>query len=343
MWRLFISITSRIAANDGQNLLHACLSLGFDLPYFCWHPAMGSVGACRQCAVKQFKDEKDTHGKLVMACMTPAADGTRISSMTRRRGEFRASVAEWMMVHHPHDCPVCDEGGECHLQDMTVMNGHAYRRYRGREADFPQPGSGSVRESRDEPLYPVLPLRPILSGLRGRPRPRCAGSARPRLLRPARGRHPRERVQRQSGRGLSDWRLHRQDFQAPLHSQMGPTDGAVRLRALRIGLQHHSRRALRDLRRIHTRFNGEVNGYFLCDRGRYGYEFVNSGRRMRHPAIRRVKNEPLQPVARQEALRHLDGILSKADGVVGIGSPVLRSRPILHFARWLGRPDSTQA
>ena len=45
-----------------QNLLHACLSLGFDLPYFCWHPALGSVGACRQCAVKQFKDEHDTAG-----------------------------------------------------------------------------------------------------------------------------------------------------------------------------------------------------------------------------------------------------------------------------------------
>ena len=62
-----------------QNLLHACLSLGFDLPYFCWHPALGSVGACRQCAVKQFQDEQDTHGKIVMACMTPAAEGTRIS------------------------------------------------------------------------------------------------------------------------------------------------------------------------------------------------------------------------------------------------------------------------
>ena len=54
-----------------QNLLHGCLSLGFNLPYFCWHPALGSVGACRQCAVKQFKDEHDTHGKIVMACMTP--------------------------------------------------------------------------------------------------------------------------------------------------------------------------------------------------------------------------------------------------------------------------------
>ena len=62
-----------------KNLLEACLSLGIELPYFCWHPEMGSVGACRQCAVKQYKDESDPKGKVVMACMTPAQDETRIS------------------------------------------------------------------------------------------------------------------------------------------------------------------------------------------------------------------------------------------------------------------------
>ena len=64
---------------EGQNLLQACLSLGFDLPYFCWHPAMHSVGACRQCAVKQFKDDKDTRGRIVMSCMTPVSEGLRVS------------------------------------------------------------------------------------------------------------------------------------------------------------------------------------------------------------------------------------------------------------------------
>ncbi|MGB7874936.1 MAG: 2Fe-2S iron-sulfur cluster-binding protein, partial [Anaerolineales bacterium] len=53
-----------------QNLLHVALSLGLDLPYFCWHPAMGSVGSCRQCAVVQFKSEDDKTGKIIMACMT---------------------------------------------------------------------------------------------------------------------------------------------------------------------------------------------------------------------------------------------------------------------------------
>src|SRR5690625_4107522 len=113
-----------------DNLLHACLSLGFNLPYFCWHPALGSVGACRQCAIKHFKDEKDNQGRLVMSCMTAVTEGMRISIDHPEAKAFRASIIEWLMTNHPHDCPVCEEGGECHLQDMTVMTGHTYRRYR---------------------------------------------------------------------------------------------------------------------------------------------------------------------------------------------------------------------
>ncbi|HEX5430634.1 MAG TPA: 2Fe-2S iron-sulfur cluster-binding protein, partial [Bryobacteraceae bacterium] len=118
-------------ADPQQNLLHVSLSLGFDLPYFCWHPALNSVGACRQCAVKQFKDEADQKGRIVMACMTPAAPDARISISDPDAVAFRAGIIEGMMLSHPHDCPVCDEGGECHLQDMTVMTGHDYRRAAG--------------------------------------------------------------------------------------------------------------------------------------------------------------------------------------------------------------------
>ena len=121
---------------DGENLLNACLSLGFNIPYFCWHPALHSVGSCRLCAVKQFRDEKDTRGMLVMSCITDAADGTRISIDDPEARQFRAGVIEWLMTNHPHDCPVCDEGGECHLQDMTVMTGHTYRRYRFKKRTY---------------------------------------------------------------------------------------------------------------------------------------------------------------------------------------------------------------
>ena len=75
------------------------------------------------------------------------------------------------------------------------------------------------------------------------------------------------------------------------------------------------------LRRIHNRFNGAVNGYFLCDRGRYGYEFVNSERRIRQPVLRKAKTEPLQLATKQDALQHLGEILSSGARAIGIGSP----------------------
>src|SRR5580658_8506011 len=96
--------------NPDHNLLQGCLSQGMKLPYFCWHPALGSVGACRQCAVKQFKDEHDGQGKIVMSCLTPAKEGTRISIADPEVAAFRAGIIEGLMLNHPHDCPVCDGG-----------------------------------------------------------------------------------------------------------------------------------------------------------------------------------------------------------------------------------------
>ena len=64
-----------------------------------------------------------------MSCLTGVEDGCRISINDPEVKRFRASVIEWLMANHPHDCQVCDEGGECHLQDMTVMTGHNYRKY----------------------------------------------------------------------------------------------------------------------------------------------------------------------------------------------------------------------
>ncbi|HTE34815.1 MAG TPA: 2Fe-2S iron-sulfur cluster-binding protein, partial [Chryseolinea sp.] len=101
----------------GKNLLETCLTLGLDVPYFCWHPAMGSVGACRQCAIKVYKDENDKKGRIVMSCMEPATNNQRISVDDPDAKEFREQVIEWLMTNHPHDCAVCDEGGSCHLQD----------------------------------------------------------------------------------------------------------------------------------------------------------------------------------------------------------------------------------
>jgi NADH-quinone oxidoreductase subunit G len=301
-------------ADPKQDLLVACLSLGFDLPYFCWHPALGSVGACRQCAVKEFKDEKDTKGKIVMACMTPAKEDTRISIHDPDAVAFRAAIVEGMMLNHPHDCPVCDVGGECHLQDMTVMTGHDYRRTRFEKRTF-----------RNQYLGPLLYHEMN----------RCIQCYRcVRFYREYAGGDDLNAF------GIKNTVYFGRDKDGILESEFAgnlvevcPT-GVFTDKTLR---RHYTRKwDLRMapaicghcgagcnitigeryglLRRVLTRFNSEVNGYFLCDRGRYGYEFVNSEHRIRAARF------DGQNISTDEAALRLKSLVTGGKAI-GIGSP----------------------
>ena len=270
---------------EGQNLLQACLGLGFNVPYFCWHPALNSVGACRQCAVKRFKDEKDARGEIVMACMTPADDGTRISIDDPEAREFRAAVIEWLMVNHPHDCPVCDEGGECHLQDMTVMTGHNYREYRF-----------TKRTHRNQDLGPFInhEMNRCIQCYRCvRFYHNYAGGRDLNVF----GCHDHVYFGRQqpgtlenefSGNlveicptGVFTDKTEKRHFSRKWDLQTAPS---VCMHCS-LGCNTIAGERYGELRRIRNRYHHEINGYFLCDRGRYGYEFVNSEQRIREPLI----------------------------------------------------------
>jgi len=113
---------------EGTNVLEAARSIGITIPHFCWHPALGKAGACRVCAVKML--EGPVKG-IQMSCMLPAQDGMVVSTTDEEAVAMRRAVIEWLMINHPHDCPVCDEGGECQLQDYTIAGGHGVRRYDG--------------------------------------------------------------------------------------------------------------------------------------------------------------------------------------------------------------------
>lgn len=117
----------------GTSVLEAAKKVGIWIPHFCYHPALGSVGACRLCAMKFL--EGPVKG-LQMSCMVPAQDGMVVSTGDPEAVRMRQLVIEWLMLNHPHDCPVCDEGGECLLQDYTVAGGHGIRRYRGKKRTF---------------------------------------------------------------------------------------------------------------------------------------------------------------------------------------------------------------
>ncbi|MGE0130566.1 MAG: NADH-quinone oxidoreductase subunit NuoG [Blastocatellales bacterium] len=304
---------------DGQNLLHACLSLGFNLPYFCWHPALGSVGACRQCAVKHFKDEKDTRGKLVMACMTAASDGARISIEDQEAREFRASVIEWLMVNHPHDCPVCDEGGECHLQDMTVMTGHDYRRFRFKKRTYRNQYLGPfVNHEMNRCIQCYRCVRFYRDYAGGRDLDVFAAHDDVYFGRAEDGVLENEfsgNLVEVCPTGVFTDKTLKEHYTRKWDLQTAPSVCAH----CGVGCNTIPGERYGELRRILNRYHHEVNGYFLCDRGRYGYEFVNSPLRVRDPLARGDEGGAGEAVTGEVALRHAATLLS--GHVIGIGSP----------------------
>jgi NADH-quinone oxidoreductase subunit G len=304
-------------ADPDDNMLHVALSLGFDLPYFCWHPAMGSVGACRQCAVKQFRDEKDTRGRIVMACMTPAAEGTRISIQDPQAVEFRSSVIEWLMLNHPHDCPVCDEGSECHLQDMTVMTGHVSRRDRFNKRTHRNQYLGPfINHEMNRCIQCYRCVRFYREYAGGRDFDVFAAHDHVYF-----GRHEDGVLENEfSGNlvevcptGVFTDKSLKQHYTRKWDLQTAPSIcvhcglGCNTIPGERYGM----------LRRIRNRYNEEINGYFLCDRGRYGYEFVNLPQRIRQP---RTKSEP-PSLTLAAILPRLEEILRPETPLIGIGSP----------------------
>ena len=271
-------------AEEGTNLLHAVLSERLDLPYFCWHPSLGSVGACRQCAVIQYTSPEDERGRLQMACMTNVSDGMRISIEAPHAADFRTLVIEWLMENHPHDCPVCEEGGECHLQDMTVMTGHSVRRYRG-----------SKRTWRNQDLGPFI----------GHEMNRCitcyrcvrfygeyaggkdlgAFGSRDRMFF---GRYDDGTLENEFAGNLvevcptgvftdkpfASHYTRKWDLQSAPSICPGCSVGCNTFGSERYG----------KLKRLTNRYHGQLNRYFICDRGRFGSHFVNRDDRVKNAA-----------------------------------------------------------
>ncbi|MRK24385.1 NADH-quinone oxidoreductase subunit NuoG [Pseudomonas sp. JG-B] len=310
-----IHVDGKTLEVDGaDNLLQACLSLGLDIPYFCWHPALGSVGACRQCAVKQYTDENDKRGRLVMSCMTPATDNSWISIDDEEAKQFRASVVEWLMTNHPHDCPVCEEGGHCHLQDMTVMTGHNARRYRF-----------TKRTHQNQELGPFIAHemnRCIACYRCVRYYKDYAGGTDLGVY----GTHDNVYFGRVedgtlesefSGNlvevcptGVFTDKTHSERYNRKWDMQFAPSI----CHGCSSGCNISPGERYGEIRRIENRFNGSVNQYFLCDRGRFGYGYVNRDDRPRQP---RLGNQQLGLDAALDKAAEL----LKGKRVIGIGSP----------------------
>ncbi|HUS25517.1 MAG TPA: NADH-quinone oxidoreductase subunit NuoG [Candidatus Binatia bacterium] len=304
---------------DGTtHLLQAVLGTGKNLPYFCWHPELGSVGACRQCAVIQYKDETDTQGRMVMACMTPCTEGARLSVEHPDAKDMRASVVEFLMTNHPHDCPVCEEGGHCHLQDMTVMTGHNYRRYRHTKRTHRNQDLGpfvSHEMNRCIACYRCVRFYKDYAGgrdldVQGTGADVYFGRAADGTLEsPFSG-----NLVEVCPTGVFTDKPYGESYTRKWDLQTSPSVCA----GCSIGCNITPGERYGQLKRVENRYHGEINGYFICDRGRYGAGYVNRTDRPRQVLVRR--GDALQPASAEDAIAQVAALV-KQGRVLGIGSP----------------------
>lgn len=309
----------KLDAADDANLLEVCLSHQLDLPYFCWHPAMGSVGSCRQCAVRVYADENDQRGKILMSCMTPVQDGMRLSIKEAGVSDFRDKCIEVTMANHPHDCPVCEEGGECHLQDMTIMSDYTSRRYRGKKKTYKNQYLGPCighEMNRCITCYRCVRFYRDYAG--GKDLAAMASRENTYF-----GRHEEGCLESKFSGNLvevcptgvfTDKTLSR-SYNRKWDLQSAPSicEGCS------LGCNISPSERYGKIRRVTNRYHYDINGYFICDRGRFGYDHVNHDTRIR---------ECFKPQSEQEAITYDEGIASASQllsdieqgKVFGIGS-----------------------
>ncbi len=275
----------------GLNLIDACRQAGVEIPHFCYHPALSIAGNCRMCQVEV---EMKGRRALSLACNTAVAEGMEVFTDTELVRETRRSVLEFLLLSHPIDCPICDDAGECKLQNYYM----AYDFQPSRLAD------PKLRKHKAQDIGPNIKLdseRCVLCS-------RCV-----RFL--------REYAEKDQ---LGIFNSGANAELAPLPGQKLDNDysgnvvdlcpvGALTDKSFRFkrrvwylkkvdsictgcsrgcnieiqyDLSHDWKRNGSRILRLKPRHNPEVNEFWLCDAGRYGFEFIDSPDRLTAPLVR---------------------------------------------------------
>lgn len=303
-----------VELSDDQNLLHGCLSNGIDVPYFCWHPELGAVGACRLCAVTQYANDDDKVGRVVMSCMTPAKGVARISVKDANATGFRKQVVEWLMTNHPHDCPVCDAGGACHLQDMTVMTGHNMRKTKAAKRTYRNQNLGPLVHHEMNRCIQCYRCVRFYRDYAGGTDLGAFASKNHVFF----GRHEEGTLESEFAGNLVEVcptgvftdKTMREHYTRKWDLQSAPSICS----GCSMGCNITPGERYGTLRGVGNRYHHEINGYFICDRGRFGYEYVNS------------EDRPRELQSREGDVNR-DGVIARLSQAVregraiGIGSP----------------------
>jgi NADH-quinone oxidoreductase subunit G len=305
----------------GKNLLETCLALGINVPHFCYHAAMGSVGACRLCAVKKYRDASDVKGKIIMSCMEPVVDGLIIAVEDPETVDFRTAILESLMINHPHDCPVCDEGGECHLQDMVVMTGHNYRRNEFKKRTYPNQYLGPFINHEMNRCIQCYRCVRFYNDYAGGKDLSVFGAHDHVYF----GRHEPGVLESVFSGNLVEvcptGVFTDKTLKEHYTRKWDLTNAPSICTHCSLGCNIIAGERYGSVRRIMSRYNGAVNGYFICDRGRFGYEFVNDRNKPKNVMVRVSKDKALEEASPETTGSALSAALSGPKKIIGIGSP----------------------
>ena len=239
-WRRSPSTATTLEVPDNSMLLPVLLDRGLQIPHYCYHPKLSIDGSCRMCLVKV-----EGLPKLTISCNTPVRDGMVVDTRGPEVTKARQGVLELLLVNHPLDCPICDQAGECYLQDYAFEYGR-------REARTQEPRRKllearrrrTARRARPGALHPVPAMRPLLQGDHRDARARRLQSGRPVGHRHVSGRASRERLLDLHRRHLSGRRAPQQGL-PPQDARVVPRRDRKRLPELRERLQHQGRGSAR--------------------------------------------------------------------------------------------------
>ncbi len=332
----------QVSVPKGTLVIRAAEQLGIAIPRFCDHPHLEPVGACRQCLVEIGTPDPRSGGEVRFmpkpqaSCTIPASEGMQVRTQLSSDVADKAQqgIMEFLLMNHPLDCPVCDKGGECPLQNQAMSNGRGESRFDGVKRTYPKPIAISSQVLLDRE-------RCVLCARCTRFSDQVAGDPFIELL--ERGALQQVGIYEDepfesyfSGNTIqicpvgaltsADYRFRARPF------DLVSTPSACEHCASGCALRTDHRRGA--VQRRLAGEDAEVNLEFSCDKGRFAFHYATQDDRLTHPLVRDAATGELQPASWPEALRAAARGLQVADGVGVLTGGRLTSEDAYAYAKF---------
>ncbi|HTM00207.1 MAG TPA: molybdopterin-dependent oxidoreductase [Candidatus Omnitrophota bacterium] len=330
-----------VEVEKGTNLVDAGKMAGIFMPHFCYHPGLPVVGVCRICLC-----EIEGRPKLVAGCATPAEEGMNVITKSKAVRDARAAVMEFLLIHHPLDCPMCDKGGECTLQDYTIAMGAAHTRFSFKKNTWPEEDVGGKLILNKNRCILCMRCVNLCADVAGQDEIAVIARGEETYIGTVGGR----KIENELAGNIADicpvgaltsvdfrfesrpWELHNVKTICTLCSKGCNTVAGF-----------HPRR--NKVLRVTARENMDVNQWWICDRGRGQFHSVHDVVRIATPLYRsRTKGAAARPVAWADAIAQVAGAIKDsiarqgADSVGVVSSAELSNEELFLAGRIFG-PD----